>query len=115
MSKKETRIIFHIDMNAFFCAVACILDPSLRGKPFAIGREGSLRGVLSTASYEARAYGIHSAMSIIEAYKKLPSLLVIHIDYKYYEEYHNKFVKLISEYIKLIEVASFDEVYADML
>ncbi len=114
MSKKETRIIFHIDMNAFFCAVACILDPSLRGKPFAIGREGSLRGVLSTASYEARAYGIHSAMSIIEAYKKLPSLLVIHIDYKYYEEYHNKFVKLISEYTKLIEVASIDEVYADM-
>jgi len=114
MLKKDTRIIFHIDMNAFFCSVACILDPTLRGKPFAIGREGSLKGVLSTASYEAREYGIHAAMPVVDAYKKLPSLLVIHIDYKYYEEYHNKFVKLISEYTNLIEVASIDEVYADM-
>ena len=114
MLKKDTRIIFHIDMNAFFCSVACILDPTLRGKPFAIGREGSLKGVLSTASYEAREYGIHAAMPVVDAYKKLPSLLVIHIDYKYYEEYHNKFVKLISEYTDLIEVASIDEVYADM-
>ena len=113
-SENHARIIFHIDMNQFFCSVACILDPSLRGKPFAIGRENTTRGVLSTASYEARKYGIHSAMSQMEAYEKLPSLLVIHLDYSHYIEYHNKFINLIREYTKLIEVASIDEVYADV-
>ena len=112
--ENHARIIFHIDMNAFFCSVACILDPSLRGKAFAIGRENSTRGVLSTASYEARKYGIHSAMSQVEAYEKLPSLLVIHIDYSHYVEYHYKFINIIKEYTKLVEVASIDEVYADM-
>ena len=91
------RIIFHIDMNAFFCSVAEILNPSLRGKAFAIGRENTTKGVLSTASYEARKYGIHSAMPTIEALKKYPKLLIVHIDYKHYEEYHYKFVKLIKE------------------
>ena len=116
MLKKENhaKIIFHIDMNAFFCSVACILNPQLRGKAFAIGRENSYRGVISTASYEARAFGINSAMPLSEAYKIKPDLIVVHIDYKYYTEYHNKFVKLISQYSNLIEVASIDEVYADM-
>lgn len=116
MEKKENhaKIIFHIDMNAFFCAVACIINPSLRGKAFAIGRENTYKGVISTASYEARAFGIHSAMPLSEAYKIKPDLIVVHIDYKYYTEYHNKFVNLIKEYTNLIEVASIDEVYADM-
>lgn len=116
MEKKENhaKIIFHIDMNAFFCAVACIINPSLRGKAFAIGRENTYKGVISTASYEARAFGIHSAMPLSDAYKKKPDLIVVHIDYKYYTEYHNKFVNLIKEYTNLIEVASIDEVYADM-
>ena len=108
------RIIFHIDMNAFFCSVAEILNPSLRGKAFAIGRENTTKGVLSTASYEARKYGIHSAMPTIEALKKYPKLLIVHIDYKHYEEYQYKFVKLIKEYTNLYEVASIDEYYADM-
>lgn len=114
--KKENhaKIIFHIDMNAFFCAVACILNPSLRGKAFAIGRENSYKGVISTASYEARAFGIHSAMPLSEAYRKKSDLIVVHIDYKYYTEYHNKFIKLINQYSNLVEVASIDEVYADM-
>lgn len=116
MLKKENhaKIIFHIDMNAFFCAVACILNPSLRGKAFAIGRENSYRGVISTASYEARAYGIHSAMPLSEAYRIKPDLLVVHIDYSYYAEYHQKFISLIAEYTDLYEVASIDEAYADM-
>lgn len=116
MEKKQNhaKIIFHIDMNAFFCAVACIINPSLRGKAFAIGRENTYKGVISTASYEARAFGIHSAMPLSEAYKKKSDLIVVHIDYKYYTEYHNKFINLIKEYTNLIEVASIDEVYADM-
>ena len=116
MQKKENlaRIIFHIDMNQFFCSVAQILDPSLKGTAFAIGRENTTKGVLSTASYEARKYGIHSAMATSEAYKLLPSLRVISIDYKYYKYYHYKFIDVVKEYTDQIEVASIDEVYADM-
>ncbi len=110
----HAKIIFHIDMNAFFCSVACIKNPELRGKPFAIGRENTTKGVLSTASYEARKYGIHSAMPQNEAIKLLPSLIIIQPNFKEYSYYHKKFVELIKEYTDLIEVASIDELYADM-
>ena len=108
------RIIFHIDMNAYFCSVHCKLNPTLRGKAFAVGREGTYKGVLSTASYEARKLGIHSAMPIIEAYKILPNLLVVNSNYEEYKKYHYLFVNIIREYTNLIEVASIDELYADM-
>ena len=108
------RIIFHIDMNAYFCSVQCILNPSLRGKAFAVGREGTFKGVISTASYEARKLGIHSAMPIAEAYRKVPDLLIISPNFKEYEKYHYAFVKIIKEYSDLILVASIDELYADM-
>lgn len=116
MEKKanNVKIIFHIDMNQFFCSVACILDPSLRGKAFAVGRTNSYKGVISTASYEARSYGIHSAMPLATAYKILPTLIVVNPNFKYYNEYHDKFVNIIKSYTKKIEVASIDELYADM-
>ncbi|MBR4496967.1 MAG: DNA polymerase IV [Acholeplasmatales bacterium] len=110
----HAKIIFHIDMNAFFCSVACIKNPELRGKAFAIGRENSTKGVLSTASYEARKYGIHSAMPQNEAMKLLPGLIIIQPNFNDYKYYHYKFVDLIKEYTDLIEVASIDELYADM-
>ena len=112
--ENHAKIIFHIDMNAFFCSVASILDPTLRGKAFAIGRPNTYKGVLSTASYEARKFGIHSAMPQIEALRIKPDLKIVHIDYSYYEDYHNKFVDLVKQYTNLVEVASIDEVYADM-
>lgn len=112
--KNNSKIIFHIDMNAFFCSVACILNPKLRGKAFAIGRVNTTKGVIATASYEARAYGIHSAMSIKEAYDILPTLIIVDIEYNHYLEYHNKFIKIIKEYSDLVEVGSIDEVYVDM-
>lgn len=113
-SKNNAKIIFHIDMNAFFCSVACILNPALRGKMFAIGRENTTRGVISTASYEARAKGVHSAMSLKEAYELIPDLIVVNLDYHIYVEYHNKFLSVIKQYTSLYEVGSIDEVYADM-
>lgn len=114
MKENTSKIIFHIDMNAFFCSVACILRPELRGIPFAIGRENTTKGVLSTASYEARAYGIHSAMPTIEAKRILPSLTIVHLDYKIYQQYHMKFLSIIREYTNKLEVASIDECYCDM-
>jgi len=108
------RIIFHIDMNAYYCNVQCKLNPSLRGKAFAIGREGTYKGVISTASYEARKLGIHSAMPIAEAYRIAPTLLIINHNFDEYYKNHVLFVNIIKEYTNLIEVASIDELYADV-
>lgn len=110
----NVKIILHVDMNAFFCSVACLINPSLRGKVFAIGRENSYRGVISSASYEARALGIHSAMSQKEAYDKVPNLIVISLDYQHYVNYHRKFIAILKQYSSLIEVASIDEAYVDI-
>lgn len=112
--QNNAKIILHVDMNAYFCSVACLLNPVLRGKAFAIGRENSYRGVISSASYEARALGIHSAQSLKEAYDLVPDLIVVHLDYSYYVEYHQKFLKILKEYSKLVEVASIDEAYLDI-
>lgn len=112
--KNNAKIIFHIDLNMFFCTVAAILNPSLKGKAFAVGRENTYKGVISTASYEARAYGIHSGMSLVEAYRKKHDLIVVSVDYNHFIEYHNKFISLLKEYTNLIEVASIDEAYLDM-
>ena len=114
LKSNNSKLIFHIDMNTFFCSVEEIRNPSLRGKAFAVGREGTLKGVLSTASYEARKYGIHSAMPIIEAYHKLPSLIVVNGHYSEYKKYHEMFMKIIYRYTDKVEVASIDECYCDM-
>ena len=112
--QNNAKIILHVDMNAFFCSVASILNPYLRGKAFAIGRENSYRGVISSASYEARALGIHSAMSQREAYELAPNLIIVSLDYSNYVHYHNLFLKILKEYSKLVEVASIDEAYLDV-
>lgn len=112
--QNNAKIILHVDMNAFFCSVACLLNPALRGKVFAIGRENSYRGVISSASYEARALGIHSAMSNKEAYDLVPDLLIVSLDYSYYTKYHQEFLKILMEYSSLVEVASIDEAYLDI-
>ena len=112
--KNDVNIILHVDMNAFFCSVAEIIYPHLRGKVFAIGRENSFRGVLSTASYAARKLGVHSAMSLKDAYELVPDLLVVSLDYSIYEKYHVMFVNILKQYSKLVEVASIDEAYVDI-
>lgn len=112
--QNKAKIIFHIDMNMFFCSVAVIKYPNLKGKAFAIGRDNAYKGVISSASYEARKFGIHAAMPTVEALKIKPDLIILNADFKAYEYYHNKFISLIKEYTDIIEVASIDEVYADM-
>lgn len=118
MTKKGSvnlsNIILHIDFNAFFCSVAEIYNPALRNTAFAIGRENSNYGVISTASYKARQYGIHSGMPLALAYKKLKTLNVISLPYSYYLNYHYKFINLLKEYTNLIEIGSIDEAYIDI-
>lgn len=110
----KAHIIFHIDFNAYFCSVAEIFNPALRDTAFAIGRENSLYGVISTCSYEARKYGIRSGMSQTEALKLYPKLNIVSLPYENYVNYHKKFLSLLHEYTDLIEVASIDEAYIDV-
>ena len=112
--KLNEKIIFHIDLNQFFCSVAMIKNPRLRGKAFAIGRENTTKGVVSTASYEARKYGVHAGMPMVEAYQKLPTLIVVDYGYDLYTEYSRKFFRLLKEYVRNIEQTSIDEGYLDV-
>jgi DNA polymerase-4 len=112
--QSKAKVIFHVDMNMFFCSVAVIKNPSLKGKAFVCGRANTLKGVVSTASYEARKYGIHSAMPMIEAIKRKPDLIVVESDWNMIKQYHNHFLSVLRDYTKVIEVASVDEAYCDM-
>ena len=112
MNKSKT--IFHIDLNQFYCSVAILQNPSLKGKAFAVGRENTLKGVVSTASYEARKYGVHSGMSLVDAFKKLPTLIVINHTFELYYDYSHRFFNLIRQYQPNIEQASIDEGYIDV-
>ena len=112
--KSGVKVIFHIDLNQFFCSVAILKNPRLKGKAFAIGRENSMKGVVSTASYEARKYGIHAGMPLVEAFQKLPSLIVVDYGHELYSEYSKKFFKFLSKYNSEIEQTSIDEGYMDV-
>lgn len=112
--KSNAKIIFHIDLNQFFCSVAINKNPRLKGKAFAIGRENTLKGVISTASYEARAYGVNSGMSLVDAFNKLPTLIVVSYPYSLYQEYSWRFFNIIKEYVDVVEQTSIDEGFIDV-
>ncbi len=108
------RKIIHIDMDAFFAAVEARDNPDLLGKPLIIGALPGTRGVVSTCSYEARKYGVHSAMSISEAYRRCPNGIYMKPNgYKYVAE-SEKIHKIMSEYTDIIEYVSLDEGYMDV-
>lgn len=107
------RVYFHIDMNAFFVNAEILLDPSLKGKPVAVSGT-TRRSVVSTASYEARAFGIHSAQPIQEAIKLCPDLVIVSGHYAYYRELSEQFMNIVRRYTSEIEQASIDECYADV-
>lgn len=107
------RVIVHIDMNAYFASVEKLINPSLKDKPIAVGSPFS-RGVISTACYIARKYGVKSAMPTYMAKKLCKNLIIVHSNFKAYEEYQSKFLNIIRDYSSIIEVASIDECYVDM-
>lgn len=106
------RVIVHIDLNAFFVRAEEIKNPSLENKAVAIGHNGR-GGIVSTCSYEARNYGVHSAMPMNQAVKLCPHLIIIPGDYHFYSALSEEFKSYIKSFTPLVEEASIDEVYAD--
>ena len=107
------RIILHIDMDAFFISVEQRDDPSLRGKPAAVC--GSLsRSVVTSATYEARPYGIRAGMSTQEAKRRCPQLILVEGDHSKYTEVAARIFSILKEYTPRVEVASIDEAYLDI-
>ncbi len=107
------RKIIHVDMDAFYASVAQLDNPELRGKPIAVGGS-SKRGVVSTASYEARKFGVRSAMSSVIALRNCPELIFVKSDFKRYKEVSNQIRKIFFEYTDMVEPLSLDEAYLDL-
>jgi len=108
------RKIIHVDMDCFFAAVEMRDNPALRDIPMAIGGSQTQRGVISTANYPARKYGVHSAMSTAMALKLCPHLTVIPGRYEVYKEVSTRIRDIFSRYTSLIEPLSLDEAYLDV-
>lgn len=108
----ERRII-HIDMDAFFAAVEQRDFPELRGKPVAVGGS-SLRGVVASASYEARKFGVRSAMPSVTAKRQCPNLIFVKSRFKVYKEVSEQIRSVFYEYTDLVEPLSLDEAYLDV-
>ena len=108
------RKILHLDLDAFFCSVEELLDPSLKGKPFAVGGNPQGRGVVSSCSYAARKFGVHSAMPMARALSLCPELIVIHHRHGLYGEYSNKVMDILRSYTPLFQQVSIDEAFLDV-
>lgn len=109
-----TRKILHLDLDAFFCSVEEILDPSLKGKPFAVAGRPDQRGVVSSCSYAARKFGIHSAMPTSRALSLLPQLILVSGRHSNYGEYSDKVMAILDDTSPLVEKVSIDEAFLDV-
>lgn len=107
------RKILHVDLDAYYAQVEQRDDPSLRGKPVAVGNDGT-RGVLTTASYEARRFGVGSAMPVATAKRLCPQLIVVPIRMEVYRQESQKIHEVFARYTDLIEPLSLDEAYLDV-
>ncbi len=108
------RKIIHIDMDCFYASVEIRENPSLIGKPVAVGGKPEKRGVLTTCNYEARKYGLHSAMPTQQAIKKCPNLILIPVNMNLYKSISNQIHEIFKRYTSIIEPISLDEAYLDV-
>ena len=110
---KSYRKIIHIDMDAFFVSVEERDNPALKGHPVVVGYDGP-RGVVATANYEARRYGVHSAMAMATAHRLCPKLVVVEGHYSRYKEVSGQIHAIFHDYTDLVEPLSLDEAYLDV-
>ena len=108
------RVVFHVDMDAFFVSVEELFDPTLKGKPVVVGGHNNERGVVSAASYAARKFGVHSAMPLRTAYQRCPQAIFVPGHPERYKEYSERVYEILQRFSPLVEMASIDEAYLDM-
>ncbi len=116
MAKKQ-RLIIHMDMDAFFAAVETLDNPELRGKPVVVGadpKDGKGRGVVSTCSYEARRYGIRSALPISEAFRRCPDAVFLQGRMERYSEVSKDIRRILQDFSPDVEPLSIDEAFLDV-
>ncbi|MEJ5201757.1 MAG: DNA polymerase IV, partial [Anaerolineales bacterium] len=104
----------HIDLDAFFCAVEELRRPYLKDKPFAVGGSPKGRGVVSSCSYAARSFGVHSAMPMKRALKICPQLIVVKPEPRVYQKASQKVFSVLADFTPLIEQISIDEAFLDL-
>ncbi|GAI36779.1 unnamed protein product, partial [marine sediment metagenome] len=111
------RIILHIDMDAFFAAIEERENPQFRGRPIVVGADpkgGRGRGVVSTSSYSARKFGIHSALPISKAFELCPKAIFLPVNMELYQKVSENIMEIIKKYSKIWEIVSLDEAYLDL-
>jgi DNA polymerase-4 len=107
------RTVMHIDLDAFFVSVEQVSNPELRGKPVVVGGKPDHRGVVATASYEARAFGLHSGMPLATAVRLCPQAIFIQGNYHRYAEVSKKFMAILADFSPFLEPMGLDEAYMD--
>ncbi|MFT6051165.1 MAG: DNA polymerase-4 [Halioglobus sp.] len=110
----EQRKILHIDADSFYASVEMRENPELQGKPIAVGGKSDRRGVIATCNYEARKFGVHSAMASSRAMSMCPQLIIVPAQFDLYRAVSAQFHQIFRDYTELIEPLSLDEAYLDV-
>ncbi len=108
------RCIFHIDLDAFFVSVEQALNPKLKGKPVIVGGDPERRGVVASASYEARPFGIHAGMPLSKARRLCPQAIFLKANFTRYRKVSDRFMEILSDFSPHIEPLGLDEAYLDV-
>src|SRR5215211_230480 len=108
------RLLLHADLDAFFASVEQLDNPALRGRPVVVGGSAESRGVVAAASYEARAFGIHSAQPMRTAMVRCPELVRVSLRFGRYREISQQVMTIFQRWTPLVEPLSLDEAYLDL-
>src|SRR6202045_3521344 len=114
LSSQTATSILHVDMDAFFVSVELLERPELRGKPVIVGGRPDQRGVVTAASYEARKYGVHSAMPLRTAGKLCPHAIYLDGHHAKYTEWSDRVATILAKFSPIVEMVSIDEAYLDL-